>query len=268
MKPRAFVGSSSEQVDTAYAIQRNLERSCDVTAWDQGVFQLTSNTLDDLIALLERTNFGIFVFGSNDLTTIRNAQYQSTRDNVVFEFGLFIGKLGKSRTFFVMPRERGAFRLPSDLVGTTPAEFDETREDRQTALGPACSAIRQRIDQLGIRANRVAQPMAERIAVRSVLCISSPGNNKRPRRSPVRRPLVASSRAEFVAAKPREGLDHSATAGRRSLQSRLWTPRSVGPGSARPYKARHAPLWRCGARVTFCLHLCNIFLAFLCYLGE
>ena len=174
MKPRVFVGSSSEQVDTAYEIQRNLERACEATVWDQGVFQLTSNTLDDLMAVLDRTDFGIFVFGRDDLTTIRNMEYQSTRDNVVFELGLFVGKLGKARTFFVMPREREGFRLPSDLVGITPAEFDETREDRQAALGPACSAIRQRIGQLGIRADRLTQPIVERVTVKSVLCISSP----------------------------------------------------------------------------------------------
>jgi predicted nucleotide-binding protein len=178
MKPRVFIGSSSEQVDTAYAIQRNLERACEATVWDQGVFQLTSNVLDDLMAVLDRTDFGIFVFGPDDLTTIRDTRYQSTRDNVVFELGLFIGKLGKARTFFIMPRERGGFRLPSDLFGTTPAEFDETREDRQAALGPACSAIRQRIGQIGIRADRLTQPIVERITVKSVLCISSPRYEK------------------------------------------------------------------------------------------
>ena len=115
MKARVFIGSSSEQVDTAYAIQRNLERTCDATVWDQGVFALTSNILDDLVAVLDRTDFGIFVFGLDDLTTIRAKEYQSTRDNVVFELGLFIGKLGKARTFFVMPKERGDFRLPSEL---------------------------------------------------------------------------------------------------------------------------------------------------------
>ncbi|MCI0559523.1 MAG: nucleotide-binding protein [Nitrososphaera sp.] len=157
MKARVFIGSSSEQVDTAYAIQRNLERTCDATVWDQGVFALTSNVLDDLVKELDRTDFGIFVFGPDDLTTIRAKEYQSTRDNVVFELGLFIGKIGKARTFFVMPKERGDFRLPSDLVGVTPAEFDETREDRQAALGPACSLIRQKIAELGIRPDRLTE---------------------------------------------------------------------------------------------------------------
>lgn len=174
MKARVFIGSSSEQVDTAYAIQRNLERTCDATVWDQGVFALTSNVLDDLISVLDRTDFGIFVFGPDDITTIRAKEYQSTRDNVVFELGLFIGKLGKARTFFVMPKERGDFRLPSDLLGVTPAEFDETREDQQAALGPACSLIRQKIAQLGIRPDRLTQPIIDRVPIKSVLCISAP----------------------------------------------------------------------------------------------
>jgi len=161
-------------VDTAYAIQRNLERTCDATVWDQGVFALTSNVLDDLVSVLDRTDFGIFVFGPDDLTTIRAKEYQSTRDNVVFELGLFIGKLGKARTFFVMPKERSDFRLPSDLMGVTPAEFDETREDRQAALGPACSLIRQKIAQLGIRPDRLSQPIIDRVPIKSVLCISAP----------------------------------------------------------------------------------------------
>lgn len=173
MKPRVFIGSSSEQVDTAYAIQRNLEKTCDATVWDQGVFVLTSNVLDDLITVLGDSDFGIFVFGPDDMTTIRDQQYQSTRDNVVFELGLFIGKLGKARTFFIMPRERGDFRLPSDLLGITPAEFDALRQDRQAALGPACSLMRQRILQLGVRSERFPQPVVEPVAVGSVVCLAS-----------------------------------------------------------------------------------------------
>jgi hypothetical protein len=172
-KARVFIGSSSEQVDTAYQIQRNLERTCDATVWDQGIFALTGNVLDDLIAVLDRSDFGIFVFGPDDLTTIRAKEYQTTRDNVVFELGLFIGKLGKSRTFFVMPKERNEFRLPSDLMGVTPAEFDHTREDRQAALGPACSKMSEKIKQLGIRPDRLNEPSVDRVQIKSVLCVSA-----------------------------------------------------------------------------------------------
>jgi hypothetical protein len=60
------------------------------------------------------------------------------------------GKLGKSRTFFVMSKERGDFRLPSDLLDVTPAEFDATRDDLSAALGAACSLMRRNINQLAL----------------------------------------------------------------------------------------------------------------------
>jgi hypothetical protein len=154
MKARVFIGSSQEQVETAYAIQQHLDQRCEPIVWDQGVFALTSNVLDKLLQELDRTDFGVFVFGRDDLTVIRAKEFQSTRDNIVFELGLFIGKLGKARTFFIMPQESGDFRLPSDLVGVTPAEFDETRDNRHAALGRACSLIRREIEKLGIRPDR------------------------------------------------------------------------------------------------------------------
>ena len=173
MKPSLFIGSSSEQLETAYAIQRNLERACDATVWDQGVFDLSSNTLDDLIKQLDETDFAVFVFAPDDLTTIRSNEYATTRDNVVFELGLFIGKLGKLRTFFVMPRGRGDFRLPSDLVGVTAAMYDAARDNRQAALGPACFEISKAIEALGVRPERLPQPDIERVAVTSVLCLAT-----------------------------------------------------------------------------------------------
>jgi predicted nucleotide-binding protein len=62
MKPGVFIGSSAEQLDTADAIQQNLEHYCEPTVWNQGVFRLSSNALDDLLRTLEKTDFGIFVF--------------------------------------------------------------------------------------------------------------------------------------------------------------------------------------------------------------
>ena len=118
MRPRVFIGSSAEQLDTAYAVQQNLEYDCEPTVWTQGVFRLSSNTLDDLLRTLEKTDFGIFVFAPDDIAIIRGQQHEATRDNIIFELGLFIGRLGKRRTFFILPREVGSgFRLPSDLVG-------------------------------------------------------------------------------------------------------------------------------------------------------
>lgn len=174
MKPTVFIGSSVEQLEIAYAIQQNLEHTCDCTVWDQGVFELTSNSLDDLLEVLDRSDFGVFVFGSEDLATIRDETFRTTRDNIVFEFGLFIGRLGKQRTFFVVPRKAGDFRLPSDLAGITPASFDAERADRQAALGPACQQMRTAIKKHGLRMARLEQPTIEQVPVNQVLCLSSP----------------------------------------------------------------------------------------------
>jgi|GEM_PF-5090027 len=152
MKPRVFIGSSTEQVEVANAIQQNLEHACEPTVWNQGTFQLTSNVLDDLLGELGKTDFGIFVFGPDDIAIIKGQHHQTTRDNVIFELGLFIGRLGKKRTFFVLPRGLGnGLRLPSDLLGVMPATYDANRSDLRAALGSPCTEMRRIIGRLGIR---------------------------------------------------------------------------------------------------------------------
>lgn len=100
MKPRIFIGSSSEALNIAYAIQSNLEYDATVTVWTQNIFQLSSNSLDDLLNALENFDFGLFIFKPDDITLMRSNNYNVVRDNVIFELGLFFGKLGKGRVFF------------------------------------------------------------------------------------------------------------------------------------------------------------------------
>lgn len=152
IKPRAFVGSSVENLAIAYELQENLEYDAEITVWSQGLFAPSTYTLDALVDALANFDFAIFVFAPDDIVKIRNKEYQSIRDNVVFELGLFVGKLGKDRCFMVTPRGAEDFHLPTDLSGLTPATFDPNRQDKNlnAALGPACNKIRKVIQNLGI----------------------------------------------------------------------------------------------------------------------
>lgn len=155
--PKVFVGSSSENLEIAETIQRLLDRVAEVQPWP-GIFRLSSYTLESLINATEEYDFGIFVFSPDDIVELRGTQYLAVRDNVIFELGLFVGRLGKERNFIILPRtfsdkNNKQIHLPSDLLGVTTANYDaENKSKLDTALGAACSAIKAEIQRLGIHA--------------------------------------------------------------------------------------------------------------------
>jgi len=128
-----------------------LEHDAEVTVWTQGVFEASGNSLDDLIEILGKIDFGVFVFSPDDISKIRQKRYLVARDNVIFEMGLFVGRLGKKRTLYVVPRETKDFHLPSDLIGVSPLGYESNRSDGniQAALGSVSTRIKERIKQLG-----------------------------------------------------------------------------------------------------------------------
>lgn len=150
-RPSLFIGSSIENLSTAYAIQSNLEHDSEPTVWTQGVFQLSSSTIRDLLNQVNNVDFAIFVFSPDDVTTIRKREMQTVRDNVVFEMGMFIGGLGIERTFFVIPHDTKELHLPTDLIGVEPGRYNSKREDGnlRAALGPVCHEISQKMKVLG-----------------------------------------------------------------------------------------------------------------------
>lgn len=149
-KPNLFIGSSIEGLNVAYAIQENLKFVSETTVWDQGVFNLSESSLESLLSVLDSCDFGVFVFTPDDYIRIRGKKDLIVRDNVLFELGLFIGRLGKQRCFIVVPDNK-TFHLPTDLIGVTPGKYEASREDKnlQAGAGSVSHKIRERIIQSG-----------------------------------------------------------------------------------------------------------------------
>jgi|SRR5579871_3068654 len=150
-KPSLFVASSVQSLAVAYAIQENLQYDAEVTVWSQGAFELSRSTLESLIEIVETMDFGVFVFGSDDVLKWKQAQFKVVRDNVLFELGLFVGKLGRERNYIIQVAGVEDFHLPTDLIGVQPAMYDPNRKDKniKAALGPACNQIRTAIQKHG-----------------------------------------------------------------------------------------------------------------------
>lgn len=173
MKPNLFIGSSSEKLMYAYALQEQLKSSANVTLWNQGFFQLNAGYLESLIDGLKESDFGVFVFAPDDVLSLRGDTLASVRDNVIFELGLFMGHLGRNRVFFVLPENQGGLRLPSDLLGLSTVKFDGTSPNRAAAVGPACFQILQAVEKFGVRQERLAPPDIEIVKAPRVLCVCS-----------------------------------------------------------------------------------------------
>ncbi len=101
--------------------------------------------------ILDKIDFGVFIFSPDDISKIKQKKHFVARDNVIFEMGLFVSRLGKKRTLYVVPRERVNFHLPSDLIGVSPLDYDNNRSDGndQAALGSVCTRIKNRMNELG-----------------------------------------------------------------------------------------------------------------------
>jgi hypothetical protein len=149
--PIVFIGSSTEGLKIAQAIQQEIYHSVEPKLWSQGLFRPSQGSLNELATQMDQADFGILVLTPDDVTQSRSEETSSPRDNVIFELGLFIGRLGSSRCFFIYDQTIN-LKLPSDLYGITPLKYRPHRDGNlRAALGPACTSIITEIERLGPR---------------------------------------------------------------------------------------------------------------------
>jgi predicted nucleotide-binding protein len=121
LRPQIFIGCSVEGLTEANIIQLLLKRSANTAIWSQGVFGLSRSTLETLVEKAGSFTHAILVLTPDDMLIKRADEAPTARDNVLFELGLFMGKLGRERTFVVTEK---SVRLPTDLAGIATVNFE------------------------------------------------------------------------------------------------------------------------------------------------
>lgn len=149
-QPHVFIGSSVEALLIARELQTGLTHDPFVVhVWTDGVFRASRDSVDSLLAAVKQADFAVLVLSADDTVITREMEHRAPRDNCIFELGLFMGALGRDRTFIVKPRGID-IKLPSDLLGITPLEYAEGISDTIAArVGPVCTAVRKAVQKLG-----------------------------------------------------------------------------------------------------------------------
>ncbi len=124
-KRKIFIGCSSESIELAESAKQILEDEFEVTIWNESiyeksVFKLNKSFLDSLLKASLKFDFGILIGTPDDQVIYRNNVVLNPRDNILFELGLFMGRLGISKSAFIVEE---TVNVLSDLKGITLSMF-------------------------------------------------------------------------------------------------------------------------------------------------
>lgn len=125
MKPRIFIGSSTEGLFAAAYIKNYFSPDYDCVIWNEDVFKYNKSFLETLLNSASLFDFGFLIFTKDDVSLSRDIVFDTARDNVIFEYGLFLGRLGIDRAFVVVEKDA---KIPSDFLGYTLTQM-ETEKD-------------------------------------------------------------------------------------------------------------------------------------------
>jgi len=150
-RPILFIGSSKESLLVAKELHKRLTAHLVVNLWSQNVFVASRVNIESLEAQIPTLDFAVLVLSPDDTVISRHSMKPAPRDNVIFELGLFMGALGRHRTFLVTPKKL-TLKVPTDLLGVTPIEYpDGSKKTLSKRLAPACKELRRLITRTGTR---------------------------------------------------------------------------------------------------------------------
>ena len=141
-RPYIFIASSSEALPVAEAVKRHFAAEAYVDIWNENIFAINRSYLTTLLNRASYYDYVIAIFTPDDEAIIRDKAVRVTRDNVIFEFGLFLGRLGPPRTFLLAQE---GVELFSDWSGISTEQFSGGG-DLYAAVERGCNTIRREIE--------------------------------------------------------------------------------------------------------------------------
>jgi uncharacterized SAM-dependent methyltransferase len=165
-KPLIVIGSSTKCKQIAGAVQECLADELSPILWSQLGLPLSQQVLEGLEKDLRAADFAAFVLAPDDTVEMKGKTTGVTRDNVLVEFGLARGLLGKGRAYMVLPTPAGDdFHLPTDLEGLTGATYDADTalastdpDDLKNVVLEAANSIRAEARRRGPRTKAPQSP--------------------------------------------------------------------------------------------------------------
>lgn len=144
LQTKTFIGSSSEGLLVAEAIKSNLCDTTECQIWTEGLFLPGRTFIEALETMLDCVDYAILVATPDDMLKKREIENFSMRDNVLLELGLFMAKLGRTRTYLVSPEDT-PIHIPSDLLGVETVSYvsPKTAEDALRVLKDPCDQIKK-----------------------------------------------------------------------------------------------------------------------------
>jgi CRP/FNR family transcriptional regulator, cyclic AMP receptor protein len=149
-QPSIFIGSSKEGLKIGECIYDYLVKLPMVPRiWSQGVFEASKTAIENLVSLTKEVDFAIIILTPDDITSSRGSKKESPRDNAIFELGLFMGAIGRERTYILSPSGID-IKIPTDLVGVTRLVYqNKGRISLPKKLRTVKNHIRTLINKLG-----------------------------------------------------------------------------------------------------------------------
>lgn len=160
---RILVASSSEHLVIAMRVVALLN-SPDATGhgtntileahpWTDTTFTFGRTYIESLELELDRADFAVVILSASDVGWVRGQRVNLPRDNVIFEYGLFAGRLGRDRCLFFIDASSQT-RVASDLSGVKEVDFvtgSDTDDGGPRDLAARCREVAVQIVRLGGR---------------------------------------------------------------------------------------------------------------------